>query len=304
MAISDGWEGAGYAPEVPTTLAMLRAFAAVARTGSFQRAADALKVRQPAVSDAIRRLESEAGRPLLSRTRDGVHLTDLGRQLLGDALAAVDAADQVDALLADRGPRLTIGFMGEAAGRRTSWLMKLVRDETNADITLRRYDYADPSCGLTSGQSDLAIVWPPLDDPTIRSLTVASDRRAVALPLDDPLAGRERVDPSELAGRTWVVPLSEDRAWAEFRTPQAVGITDLRDMVMSRSIEETLELVSVGRGAALVSESTDEHYARANVVIVPLSGNIHCSTALAWRSADRRTVVRRVAQAALDATEP
>ncbi|MCZ0986142.1 LysR family transcriptional regulator [Streptomyces diastatochromogenes] len=42
---------------------MLRAFAAVARTGSFQRAADSLKVRQPAVSDAIRRLESRpAGR--------------------------------------------------------------------------------------------------------------------------------------------------------------------------------------------------------------------------------------------------
>ncbi|MFE1885582.1 LysR family transcriptional regulator, partial [Streptomyces diastatochromogenes] len=31
---------------------MLRAFAAVARTGSFQRAADSLEVRQPAVSDA------------------------------------------------------------------------------------------------------------------------------------------------------------------------------------------------------------------------------------------------------------
>ncbi|WP_271218327.1 LysR substrate-binding domain-containing protein [Streptosporangium carneum] len=61
-------------------------------------------------------------------------------------------------------------------------------------------------------------------------------------------------------------------------------------------IEETLELVAAGRGVALLSEGTDEHYARAGVVFVLLSGGLTCTTAVAWRR-DTRPVLARALEA-------
>ncbi len=62
-------------------LFQLEVFVTVAREGSFSRAAEKLYRTQPAVSQAIRKLENELGEPLFDRSsRDG-HLTDAGRAL-------------------------------------------------------------------------------------------------------------------------------------------------------------------------------------------------------------------------------
>lgn len=62
-------------------LFQLEVFVTVAREGSFSRAAEKLYRTQPAVSQAIRKLEGELGEPLFDRSsRDG-HLTDAGRVL-------------------------------------------------------------------------------------------------------------------------------------------------------------------------------------------------------------------------------
>lgn len=63
----------------------LKAFAEVARLGSFTAAAKALGVSQPAVSQNIAELEKFAGTRLLYRGRGGVELTAKGRQLLSKA---------------------------------------------------------------------------------------------------------------------------------------------------------------------------------------------------------------------------
>lgn len=52
-----------------------------AKAGSFTRASELLSVSQPAVSQAIRSLETEVGMPLFVRTAKGVHLTTAGEVL-------------------------------------------------------------------------------------------------------------------------------------------------------------------------------------------------------------------------------
>ncbi|MFJ4850662.1 MULTISPECIES: LysR family transcriptional regulator [unclassified Streptomyces] len=277
------------------TLPGLRAFVAVARTGSFSAAARMLQVRQPTVSESVRRLEAAAGQPLLLRTREHVRPTAFGRRILAHAMAAVDAADELEGLLGGAPRPFTVGFLGEAAAGRTRELLRAVEARVAGDVRLRRYDVDEPSCGLLTGQSDLAIVWPPLDAPGLEMVTIATDRRCVALPASDPLARRAEVAPEELGGRVWVLPRTADAAYSGFRHPAAVGVADVAGTVLSGSLEETLELVAAGRGCALASTSTDEHYARSHVVIVPLAGDVRCTVALAWRAADRRPAVRGAA---------
>ncbi|MGH3588564.1 MAG: LysR family transcriptional regulator, partial [Pseudonocardia sp.] len=76
---------------------------AVVRHGGFTRAAEHLRVAQPAVSVQIRRLETEVGAQLLQRTTRSVALTHAGELFLDRArraLAELDAARDALARLA------------------------------------------------------------------------------------------------------------------------------------------------------------------------------------------------------------
>jgi LysR family transcriptional regulator, nitrogen assimilation regulatory protein len=66
-------------------LKAFRYFSAIARAGSFSRAAEQLHVAQPALSVHIRNLEEELGLQLFVRTARGVMLTPEGERFLGSA---------------------------------------------------------------------------------------------------------------------------------------------------------------------------------------------------------------------------
>ena len=63
----------------------LRAFVAVAETRSFTRAAERLRLTQPAISTQVRRLEEAIGRLLFERRSSSVHLTHDGEAMLAYA---------------------------------------------------------------------------------------------------------------------------------------------------------------------------------------------------------------------------
>jgi DNA-binding transcriptional LysR family regulator len=66
----------------------IRIFVAVARCGSYRRAARELTMTQPAISNRITRIEIALGAKLFNRTPKGIDLTIEGRHLLNHASAA------------------------------------------------------------------------------------------------------------------------------------------------------------------------------------------------------------------------
>lgn len=79
----------------------LRTFAVVARTGNLHQAADRLGITQPAVSKAVRRLETSLSVRLLERTPHGVTLTEFGRVLQQRSSALELMADAIQTEIAD-----------------------------------------------------------------------------------------------------------------------------------------------------------------------------------------------------------
>ncbi|WP_306361688.1 LysR family transcriptional regulator [Nocardia sp. CC227C] len=73
----------------------LRYFVSVADEGHFGRAAAALQMTQPPLSQGLRRLEQQLGVDLIHRTRHGAVLTSAGLQLLPRARLLVDDADRL-----------------------------------------------------------------------------------------------------------------------------------------------------------------------------------------------------------------
>ena len=64
--------------------AALLAFEAAARLSSFTKAADELNVTQPAISQAIKKVESALGVALFERRNRGIHLTPIGERFYTD----------------------------------------------------------------------------------------------------------------------------------------------------------------------------------------------------------------------------
>ncbi len=91
-------------PAAPMTLQQLRAFLAVAESGSFRQAARGLGVSQAGLTGSLQALEAALGVRLLERSTRGAQLTAAGRQLLPRArLIAQETGRIRDEALQSRG---------------------------------------------------------------------------------------------------------------------------------------------------------------------------------------------------------
>jgi DNA-binding transcriptional LysR family regulator len=119
-------------------------FREVARLGSFSRAAEALALTQPAVSQQVAALERQAGAQLLERGPGGLSLTPAGELLLAHADVVADRLDlavgQLAELAGHAARELRIGaFPSALATRVPQALARLTveRPEVKADVSER-----------------------------------------------------------------------------------------------------------------------------------------------------------------------
>src|SRR3954470_25080688 len=200
----------------------LEYFAAVARHRHFTRAAEALYVTQPALSQQIRRLEAELGLTLLRRTSKGGELTPAGADPLvhGRGAPARGAALLVhaEAVLAevarakadmDRHTGVTRGVVRVAATaadapRLPEALADFHGAHPGIQIGLRQGSAAEIVALVAAGTVDVAVL-ALCDEPagvTVHGL--AEEPLRVAVAVDDELAGAT-VTLDALRGRPFIL---------------------------------------------------------------------------------------------------
>lgn len=141
----------------PSLISHLVTFEAAARSGSFTRAAEELAVSQPAVSHAMRSLESALGLSLFERRHKGVDLTPAGHYLLEQTSQGLARIDQALRELRNRtrGQQVTLAVSTATA---TWWLMPRIArfKQLHPDIELRCIT-TDVDLNLERERIDLAI---------------------------------------------------------------------------------------------------------------------------------------------------
>src|SRR5215212_5845961 len=175
-------------------LRQLTCFERVAELGSMSRAAEALHLVQPAVSQQIALLERQVGLRLFHRGPRGVRLTEAGEALLPSArrvLAEVERAGQVLGGLRElRGGRVALGITPSAV----IWLLPelleryrgqhpMVQVQVQEDMTDQLVEY------LGDGRLDLAVVSLPIDDDGLVVRPILEERLALIVGPDHRLAG-------------------------------------------------------------------------------------------------------------------
>jgi DNA-binding transcriptional LysR family regulator len=181
-------------------------FLAVAREGSFSRAAGVLHVAQPAVSRQVALLEAEVGARLLERSAAGVTPTAAGARLLerGSALEREAAAlhDELKAFgLGARGT-VTLGYSTSLGYGTAPLLIEALRRRLpGVEVVSRLLPTPELGVGVREGVLDLALVRAAGLVEGVDAVVVRRERLGVLMREGDPLAVDGVVALEALAGQ-------------------------------------------------------------------------------------------------------
>ncbi|TME02123.1 MAG: LysR family transcriptional regulator [Chloroflexi bacterium] len=176
----------------------LRALRAVAETGTFWAAAEALSSSLSTVSDHISDLEALTGQRLVERSRGRrtVSLTEAGRLLLGhaDAIESRLRAAEADfrAYAAGLSGSLRVGIYQSVANKILPEVMRRFKagwPDVDVQLTEGAYDMTLVEA-VERGELDLTFAIEPIQDGPFEVRTLMTDPYVVMIAPDSPLARR------------------------------------------------------------------------------------------------------------------
>jgi DNA-binding transcriptional LysR family regulator len=190
---------------VNVRIEQLEYIAAIARLGSFRRAAEAVHVSQPALSESVRALERELGVGILERGRQGARVSESGRDLLPHILTVLDSVDRLRAAAnAQHQARrvVRVGTVNTATVPLVAPTMRRFSEmHRSTQVEVFGGLHADVERSLLEGSSDLGLVnYLEGDDmpPELETTLLLSGRPVVCLRPDSPLAALPAVRASDL----------------------------------------------------------------------------------------------------------
>ncbi len=181
----------------------LRYFIAVAKHGSFNRAAHALHLTQPALSRQVKDLEEELAVPLLARGKNTVTLTEAGEQFYEEAREIIARAELAVQRLRNE-PRAEVLRIGYAPSA-TAGILPRALEKFHAAHPRTRVELADlfpkeMSRMARDGELDVVITLDSFERETPNFQWEEFRRMSLALVMraDHALAKRKRVSPQDL----------------------------------------------------------------------------------------------------------
>ena len=267
----------------------LSTFVAVAEELNFHRAAERLRMAQPAVSRIVLELEERLGVKLLERTTRRVRLTESGRYLLEEALAIIaraETAENTVRLLASGTKAiLRIGYTTIAGHALVPDVVREFRT-SNPDVRLELTYLTSPvqRDRILEDEIDLGFIQGHFQSSEIESRLVARHRLVALLPPGHPLAARSELTISELAGASLVMGTSAE--WPTFRrilvdTFQRAGHV-LSVAQEASSLIGILGLVTAGVGITVFT-GVPRFCGSDAIVVRPIATDTVVETHLAWR---------------------
>ncbi len=154
-------------------LELYRVFYVVAKCGSLTKAAEELYISQPAVSQAIKQLETQLGGKLFTRTHKGMELTETGgKQIFATVEKALKLFDEAESKYAELKDTAT-GIVRICASDTVSthFLLPYIKEYhqkyPNVNLVLQNCTSSETIELLKNNKGDIGFVNLPIDDTEI-----------------------------------------------------------------------------------------------------------------------------------------
>ena len=209
--------GGTYGGPMGPELRHLRYFLAVAEHANFTRAAEALRVSQPTLSQQIKQLENAVGAQLLERSGRSARLTDAGEIYVQHARAALDELASGGRAVADvqdlsRGhlrlsvmPTFTGYLVGPVVG-------EFAEQHPGVSVDVREEPQNRIEAALLAGESDVGIGFGGAHLPGVESAELFQESLSLVVGPRHPRARRRRALPAAEVADQQLVLLSGDFA--------------------------------------------------------------------------------------------
>lgn len=241
-------------------LRQLRYFVAIVEHGSFSKAAAALNVAQPALSQHVRNMEAELGTILLFRAQSGVTATEAGEILLRNARGIIDqfaiAHEEIKGHDAEPSGEVSLGLPG-TIGQIVSVPLILAARSKFPKIKLR---IAEAMSGFVTewvrdGRVDLAVIYEAISDKTLHSYPVITEELCLLGPSDSEKPGppdEDVVDFNVVANLDVILPSSTHGLRKLIRSEAERHGMTLNAMIEVDSFSCIKELVERGIGYSIL----------------------------------------------------
>ena len=271
----------------------LRYFAAVAQELHFGRAAERLRMSQPPLSRAIRRLEQRLGVELFHRNRRGVQLTAAGEVLLQEARNVFDAATAAvlrSRRTVDADDRLVLVTKAGASHDLLRDLLDTYVARPEAlPVEVLLCEVGEQGQVLRQGRADVALVHSPYDVfGEFDSQELVTERQVAIVPRGHPLARRPRLTLAEVTD----VPDLPIARW-----PRHDGSYPPGPGPEVHTQSEIAQLVALGRALLVIPESS-RAWQWPDHIAVPVLDAPLVTTLLAWPASTQRLRLNGLLQAA------
>ncbi|MCE9584955.1 MAG: LysR family transcriptional regulator [Planctomycetes bacterium] len=278
------------------SLRQIEVFCQVAEQRSFSKAAVAVFLSQPTVSEHMAALERTLGARLFDRVRGSVTLTRAGQvffehahrmlQMQRDAVRALD-----DLKGAVRG-QLDLGGSTIPGTYILPGVVHSFR-ETHPDVkvSIRCGDSAEIVEMVASGKIEIGLVGSKVKRRGVKAEEISKDELVVICPPGHAWAKKRQVEPSDLAGEAFVMREfgSGTRETVEKQLAEA-GVGPLNVPVEVGSTEEVKESVKAGLGVSIVSRRAIGTELAAGALAAVRVKGLDMSRALTLIVSDERTL--------------
>jgi DNA-binding transcriptional LysR family regulator len=184
---------------------------AVTQHGSLRRASEHLHVSQPAISEAITKLERELGVTLLDRRRSGARISSEGRELLRGMEEVLDAVARLKSMAGDQtalGRAIRLGTVNAGTARLVLPAVRRHRRvQPGATVEIRNLQQQEIHTLLVEGSLDVGLVNQLDGDdvpPDLVGMPLLRGRPVAVLPTEHPLAAQTSVDADDLRRHPFV----------------------------------------------------------------------------------------------------
>lgn len=264
----------------------LRYFLTVAKTGSFTAAARMLEVAQPAVSIAIRKLETQLEVSLFHRDERRAKLTDEGQLLFNQAERIMQLLEDAELAMQElkgltRG-ELRIGLPGMLGSYFfPPVLMAFKSRYPNLKLSIVEGGTRHTQSLIDSGELDLGVIISGQISDTLSTQKLVAEELIVCVASDHPLADETSITPEQLFSEDLVLfkPGAYQREFVE-NLARSHGM-EPRIAFETELITLSKELIRHGFCAGVFIKMAVQN--DDSLVAIPFEEPAYIDTSLAWR---------------------
>ena len=250
----------------------LRAFHFVATCGGFSRAAEALCLTQPAISDQVRKLEDEYDVLLFNRQKKQVTLTDFGKKLLEITHRMFDIEHQAQELLSESRAlgAGTLRIMADSAQHLHPILGPFRKKYPGVFISVGTGNTAEIVDKLCSYEADVGVLGEIPKSREFDVVKLSSTPIIAFAAVGSRLSKLASISLQDLARQPLVLREKGSKTRQKLEEIAiAAGIT-FKPSIEAEGREAIREIVASGAGVGIVSEAEFGHDER--LIKIPISG--------------------------------